>query len=216
MTQGGRIPGSLLSWRASFALGLITLIFGIILTFRPTHALNVVAVLLGVAMIVSGVYHVVRALGAQEHQRVWRGISGVLFILAGLALIRHLNLSIALIGLFIGFTWVVQGVMTLLEGFSGRRRVRGWSVFFAVISLIAGIVVISAPVSSVATLTVLLGIWLIVMGLVEMVGALIARREPDEPHEGFNVPGQRPAAAERDDSWSTTADASQARHRDRP
>ena len=206
----------LLGWRTSFVLGLITLILGIILTFRPTHALNVIAVLLGVAMIVSGVYHVMRALGAQEHQRVWRGISGVLFILAGLALIRHLNLSIALIGLFIGFTWVVQGVLTLLEGFSGRRQMRGWALFFALISLIAGIVVISAPVTSVTTLTALLGIWLIIMGLVEVLGALIARHEPDERGQGpVDVPGQRPGTAERDDAWSTTADDSRGRGQDR-
>lgn len=216
MAQGGRVPGSLLGWRASLVLGLITLILGIILAFRPTHALNVAAVLLGVAMIVSGVYHVARALGAQENQRVWRGISGVLFILAGLALIRHLDLSIALIGLFIGFTWVVQGVMILLEGFSGRRQVRGWSLFFALVSLIAGIVVISAPVSSVTTLTVLLGIWLIIMGLMEVLGALIARHEPDEPGQGpVDVPGQRPGTAERDDAWSARADDPRAGHQDR-
>jgi uncharacterized membrane protein HdeD (DUF308 family) len=223
MAQEHRTPGSVLDWRASFALGLITMILGIVISFRPVHALNTVAVLLGVAMIVSGVYQVTRAIGGQEHQRVWRGISGVLFILAGLALIRHLDLSVALIGLFIGFTWIVQGVAALIEGFSGGRRLRGWSLVFALVSLAAGIVVVSAPVSSVSTLTVLLGIWLIVIGLVEVLGALVARREPDEPdgpggprHGRVDVPGQRPGAAERDDAWPAAAgEETRAARRDR-
>jgi uncharacterized membrane protein HdeD (DUF308 family) len=196
--QSDRTPGSLLNWRAAFILGLITLVFGVIVTFRPTQSLNVIAVLLGVAMIASGLYHVTRAVAGREHERVWRGISGVVFILAGLALIRHLDLSIALIGLFIGFTWVIQGVMALMEAFSGRgRRTGGWSLFFGVISLVAGIVVISAPISSVTTLTVFMGIWLIVIGLMEMLGALIGRHEADRAGtEPFSVPGQRPGGAQ--------------------
>jgi uncharacterized membrane protein HdeD (DUF308 family) len=185
--------GSLLSWRATFVLGLITLVLGIIVAFRPTLSLNVIAVLLGVAMIASGIYHIVRALDGREHERVWRGITGVVFILAGLVLIRHLDLSVALIGLFIGFTWIIQGIAALVEAASGRRRgATGWSLFFGVISLIAGIVVVSAPITTVSVLTVFMGIWLIVIGLLEMFGALITRHDVGELEtEQVSVPGQR-------------------------
>jgi uncharacterized membrane protein HdeD (DUF308 family) len=195
---------SLLSWRASLVLGLITLILGIIVVVRPTQSLNVIAVLLGLAMIVSGVYQVARAFDGREREGMWRGISGVLFILVGLVLLRHLHLSVALIGLFIGFSWVIQGVASLVEAVAnrGRRTLTGWSVLFGVISLIAGIVVISAPISSVTALTIFMGIWLIIMGLMEMLGAFIVRREAgrmeaDGSGTGqVNVPGQRPGRTE--------------------
>lgn len=188
------MPGSPLGWRTSFLLGLITLILGIVVAFRPAQSLSVIAVLLGVVMVVSGVFHIARAFGGWEHERVWRGIAGVLFILAGIVLIRHLDLTIALIGLFVGFTWIVQGIAALMEGFSGRRRAEtGWSVFFGFISLIAGIVVISAPITSIATLTIFMGLWFIVMGLFEMSGALIGRRALSRAEsERVSVPGQRP------------------------
>ncbi|HVT69471.1 MAG TPA: HdeD family acid-resistance protein [Trebonia sp.] len=183
-----------LGWGAAFALGLVTLILGAVIISRPTHTLIAVAVLLGIAAIVSGIYHIARVLDAREGERVWRGISGVLFLLAGLALLRHLDLTIALIGLFIGFTWIIQGVMALLESFSGgrRRAETGWSVFFGVISLIAGIVVVSAPIASVSTLTVFMGAWFIVMGVFEMLGALVARRaDRGRSTGGMRVPEQR-------------------------
>ena len=109
----------LVSWRTAFLLGLITLALGVVLVFRPTQSLIGIAVLLGIVMMVSGIYPIVRAIEGREHERLWRAISGVLFILAGLVLLRHLHLSVALIGLFVGFTWIIQGVAALVEGFSG-------------------------------------------------------------------------------------------------
>jgi uncharacterized membrane protein HdeD (DUF308 family) len=195
-TVSDGLPGSLLGmmgWRASFILGLITLILGVILAFRPTQSLTVIAVLLGVVMIVCGIYHIVRALDGREHERVWRGIAGVLFILTGLVLLRHLHLSVALIGLFIGVTWIIQGIVSLAEGFSGARHGgQGWTILFGIVSLIAGFILIVAPIASVATLTVFLGIWFIVMGAMQMVGSLVFRRAlRSRPAAGVSVPQQR-------------------------
>ena len=199
---------SRLGWKASFTLGLITLILGVILAFRPAQTLTVVAVLLGVVMLVSGVYHIVRAVQGHEHERVWRGISGVLFLLAGLVLLRHLHLSIALIGLFIGFTWIVQGIAALMETFprSRGRAETGWSVVFGIVSLIAGIVVVVTPVVSVGVLTIIMGAWFIIMGAFEMLGGLVTRRAlKREAAEGVHIPEQRAAASQAQDATSPEA-----------
>ena len=188
-----------LGWEASFMLGVITFILGLVIAFYPAQSLIAIAVLLGIVMIISGIYHIARALDGREHERVWRGIAGVLFLLAGLVLLRHLHLTIALIGVFVGFTWIVQGVMMLMEAFSGLAgRVRGWTVFFGIISLIAGIVVVTAPIASVGALTIFLGIWFVVMGACEVIGSLITRRDMRRlaTAEGVHVPGQRSGAAE--------------------
>lgn len=192
-----------LGWGMSFVLGLITLILGVIIVARPTLSLITIAVLLGVTMIVSGIYHIARALDNQEQERVWSGISGVLFLLAGLVLLRHLHLSVALIGLFIGFTWIIQGVASLMQGFSsGRRNAESvWLVIFGIISLIAGIVVISAPIASVAVLTTFMGIWFIVMGVLEMIGSLVFRRAAGKHGRGsgkVSVPAPRSGTVDRD------------------
>lgn len=210
-----------LGWRTSFTLGLITLILGAIVLARPTLSLTVIAVLLGVAMIASGVFHIVRALSGRENERVWRGISGALFILAGLALIRHLHLSLALIGIFIGATWVIQGISTLMESFGrdsrgpGRGRgERGWSVFFGLLSLVAGIVVIAAPIASVAALTIFMGVWFILMGLMEMAGALLSRRaRGGSGDERVDVPGPRSGSVS--DSADRGTEAGQSRNASR-
>jgi uncharacterized membrane protein HdeD (DUF308 family) len=178
----------------SFLMGLATLILGVIVAIHPTVSLSVIAVLLGILLIFSGVFQIVEAFDAAEHSRVWRGIAGVLLIVAGIVLIRHLHLSIALIGLIVGLTWVVQGISALVGGISGSSMGLGtwWLAVFGVISLIAGIVVISAPVASVTTLAALLGIWFAVIGVFEMLGAFLSWRARRKGGGGpVSVPGQR-------------------------
>jgi uncharacterized membrane protein HdeD (DUF308 family) len=164
------------SWQATLFLGALTLILGLIVSFHPTGSLNVIAVLLGILMILSGIFHLIRVFDPRERHRIWLGIAGLLFIVIGVVLIRHLHLSRALIGLVIGITWIVQGLTALIGGISGGvREGRAWWITFGVISLIAGIVVAMAPESSVTVLAVLVGIWFIIMGIFEIIGAFLLR-----------------------------------------
>ena len=165
------------SWQISLFMGIVTLILGIIVAAHPTGSLNVIAVLLGILLIISGIFHLIRVFDTSEPHRVWLGIAGLLFIVAGVILIRHLHLTRAIIGLFIGITWIIQGVVALIAGISGgSREGRGWWIAFGVISIIAGIVVTATPASSLSVLAVLFGIWFIVMGIFEIIGAFMIRR----------------------------------------
>ena len=172
-------PSSVLaaSWLATLILGVLTLILGIIVSFHPSGSLNVVAVLFGILMILSGIFHLIQIFDRDERHRIWAGIAGLLFIVIGVVLIRHLHLTVALIGLVIGITWIVQGLTALIGGLSGGvREGKAWWIAFGVISVIAGIVVVSAPVTSVNALAVLLGIWFIIMGIFEIVAGFLLRR----------------------------------------
>ena len=174
-------PPSLLagsSWQATLIVGVLTLILGIVVAFHPGGSLNVAAVLLGILMIISGIFHLIRVFDPEEAHRVWLGIAGLMFIVVGVVLIRHLHLSIALIGLIIGITWIVQGLAALIGGIAGdAREGRLWWITFGLVSLIAGIVVAVTPTSSLTVLAVLLGIWFIIMGIFEIIGALMLRHE---------------------------------------
>jgi uncharacterized membrane protein HdeD (DUF308 family) len=171
-------PGMMtVSWQATLILGALTLILGLIVSFHPTGSLNAIAVLLGILMILSGIFHLIRVFDPKEVHRVWLGIAGLLFIVIGVVLIRHLHLTRSVIGLIIGITWIVQGLTALIGGISGGvREGRAWWIIFGVVSLIAGIVVAATPASSLNVLAVLLGIWFAVMGIFEIIGGLLLRR----------------------------------------
>ncbi|MGH3153754.1 MAG: HdeD family acid-resistance protein [Streptosporangiaceae bacterium] len=168
------------AWQTTLFLGVATVILGLIVTFHPSGSLNVIAVLVGILMIISGIFHLIRVFDSAEQHRVWLGIAGLLYVVIGVVLIRHLNLTVAVIGLIVGLTWIVQGLSGLFGGIAGSREGRGWWIFFGIVSLIAGIVVVADPISSVTVLAVLLGLWFIVMGLFEVIAAFIIRRAVSE------------------------------------
>ena len=76
----------------------------------------------------------------------------------------------------IGLSWILQGLVGLLiaavaKGVPGR----GWTTFFGLISLAAGIVVVCVPIKSVHLLAVLTGIWFFALGVLEITAGLMLR-----------------------------------------
>jgi uncharacterized membrane protein HdeD (DUF308 family) len=200
--EPGAEPPALLAtstWQTTLFIGVVTVVLGLIVSFHPSGSLNVIAVLLGILMILSGIFHLIRVFDSAERHRVWLGIAGLLYIVIGVVLIRHLHLTLAVIGLVVGITWIVQGVVGLVAGLSGgSREGRGWWIFFGIVSLIAGIVVVSTPVNSLTVLAVLIGIWFIVMGLFEIFGAFMLRRALGHGHtdtDMISAHGGTPAGA---------------------
>ncbi len=163
-------------WQIELIAGVITLGLGIVLALRPSQSLNVVSVFIGVLLVIGGIFHFIRALDHDEQHRAWIAVAGLLELVIGVVMIRHLGLTKSVIGLLIGIVWIVQGVVALLSGImGGLPGTRGWAIAFGLISLAAGIVVVSVPQSSVNALAVLLGIWFIVMGLFELAAGFVLR-----------------------------------------
>src|SRR6266568_5022183 len=137
------------AWQSTLLIGVLTLILGIIVSIKPSGSLNVIAVLVGILVIISGIFQLIRVFDKAEQHRVWLGISAFLFIVIGVVLIRHLNMTVALFGLLVGLTWIVQGIAALIGAFSGSREGAVWWGIFGAISLIAGIVVVANPSTSI-------------------------------------------------------------------
>jgi len=164
------------SWQTALFLGVATFVLGLIVSLHPSGSVDVIAVLLGVLTILSGVFHLIRVFDREEPHRVWLGIAGLLFIVIGVVLIRHLHLTRSIIGLIIGITWIVQGLAALIGGiWGGVREGRAWWIIFGAASLIAGIAVTATPTSSLNVLATVLGIWFMVMGVFEIIGGLLLR-----------------------------------------
>jgi len=176
VVEGG-VPSKYV-WQVELITGFITLALGILLAFKPSQSLNVICVFIGILLILGGIFHFIRALDHEEQHRAWIVVAGLLEVVIGVVMIRHLSLTKSVIGLLIGIVWIVQGVVALLSGImGGTKGARGWAVGFGIISLVAGIVVVSVPENSVNALAVLLGIWFIVMGLFELAAGFVLRSD---------------------------------------
>lgn len=167
-----------LAWQALLIAGLMALTLGVIVLVWPDATLRVVGVLFGLYLLFSGVMQLVTAFGthATTALRVMAFISGAVSILLGLFCFRGAMQSTLLLALWIGIGWLFRGITQTVAAASDETMpARGWQIFLGIVSALAGIVLIVSPLESARVLTVLVGVWLLVLGAVEIVTAFRVR-----------------------------------------
>ncbi|KAE8128126.1 HdeD family acid-resistance protein [Bifidobacterium tibiigranuli] len=157
-------------------VGVAAVILGVALLFWPVRVLSVMAVVLGIYFVVSGVIRIVSAivgLGLPSGWRVLDILVGLLLAVGGVVILKNAVLSGAavavLVTMTVGLGWLIEGIMAIAE--SWRTPGSGWGVLYAVLSIIAGIVVLVSPFSSTAFLMLFSGIALVVMGISAVIRA---------------------------------------------
>jgi uncharacterized membrane protein HdeD (DUF308 family) len=167
------------AWQAVLVIGLLAVVLGIVVLAWPHATLAVVGVLFGLYLLISGILQLVAAFGTHTETslRVMAFISGAISILLGLFCFRGSLESILLLAIWIGIGWLFRGIAQLAAASSDPAMpARGWQIFAAVIEILAGIVVLFSPLTSIWVLVLFAGIWLIVTGVVEIATALRIRR----------------------------------------
>jgi uncharacterized membrane protein HdeD (DUF308 family) len=159
--------------------GILSALFGICLLVWPSATIVVIATFVGAYLLVSGTFWIVTAFASSLASTGYRwllGISGVFSLLLGLMAFRSIAQSVEILVLLIGFGWLFQGFAQLIEGIADKGMVgRGWMILSGIVGILAGFFVLLYPSPSLYALAVFGGIWLIVLGIVEVIGAFRLR-----------------------------------------
>ncbi|GAA2504485.1 HdeD family acid-resistance protein [Streptomyces longisporus] len=166
------------AWQIVLLTGIASLVLGVLVLVWPGASLLAAGVLFGVYLLISGIFQLVAAFGTHKTTalRVLAFISGSLSILLGLFCLRGPMRSILLLALWIAIGWLIRGItQTLAAASDSTMPARGWQIFLGIVTFLGGIVLIDSPLHSVAVLTLLGGIWLVAVGVVEIVTAIRIR-----------------------------------------
>jgi uncharacterized membrane protein HdeD (DUF308 family) len=177
---GERVAAVGRHWGWLLLFGILTFLIGIALLVWPGRTILVVAVFVGAYLLVSGIFQIVAAFTVDDLTTGFRwltGISGVICVLLGLFAFRSWAHAAAVLVLLIGFGWLLRGLAQLIEAVADRTiPARGWQIFSGIVGILAGLVVLMYPGPSLTVLAVVSGICLVVIGVVEVVGAFQLRR----------------------------------------
>jgi uncharacterized membrane protein HdeD (DUF308 family) len=90
---------------------------------------------------------------------------------------KSLTNTILLLAIWIGIGFIFRGVAEATSAISDPETPgRGWQIFLGIITVIAGVIVMSYPISSLGTLTLVVGIWLIILGVIEIISSFGIRK----------------------------------------
>jgi uncharacterized membrane protein HdeD (DUF308 family) len=186
-------------WKSAILFGLLAAILGVVILAWPGKSLLVAAVVFGVYLVISGVALVALAfmLPASAGSRFLNFISGVLSVILGVLAFRHFGegYAIMLLAIWIGVGFIFRGVSAVAAAISDHVLPgRGWAIFFGIVSIIAGIVVVAYPFDSIVTLTLVVGVWLIVLGLMEVIAGIGMRSDAKKVQKVIGSGASRQAA----------------------
>lgn len=160
--------------------GLVSLVVGILIIGWPTKVVAVLAGIIAVYAAIAGIVNL--AIGIFSRVRGgWSRVGylalGALFIVA--AVVAFANLTAAgaalgaLISIMVGIVWVIEGIVAVSLVSKSPSKV--WTAVYAVLSVVAGMMLITSPLWGAAMLWLLLGVSLVVLGVVQIVRAVSFR-----------------------------------------
>ena len=163
--------------RATLGIGgIAALVLGILLLVWPIHTLAVFTVFLGIYFLIAGAVRLsigIFSSGVGAGMRTVNIVLGILLVIIGIIALRNLQSATAVLLIFIvalvGVGWIIEGILSLVE--SRNASSKGWAIFFGIISIIAGIVLLSLPLTSALVLIIFAAIALIVLGIIGIVRA---------------------------------------------
>ncbi len=167
------------SFGVVLAFGIATVALGIILMVFTEESVKFFAVICGIYLILSGIFMLVASFSSDLDSTGMRFISaigGLLSILLGIVAFRGIAQAVVILALLIGIGWIIRGVADLVEGLANRGMPgRGWVIFIGFLSLLAGVVVLVWPAITLGALVWVAGLWLVVLGIVEIIGSFQLR-----------------------------------------
>jgi uncharacterized membrane protein HdeD (DUF308 family) len=167
------------SWGWFMVFGVITLLAGVAVLAWPGRTLLVIAVLFGIQLIVAGIFRFVAAFASDDltgGTRVLLALLGVLSLVIGLYAVRHVLVTLLALALLLGIFWVINGSVELFMALSLRGMPdRGWTALMGIFSIFAGILVLAYPGISLLTLAIVLSVWLLLLGIMEITLAFRLR-----------------------------------------
>jgi uncharacterized membrane protein HdeD (DUF308 family) len=187
-------------WSSAVVSGLLAVILGVVILVWPGPSIVVTSGVFGAYLVISGVAMVVLGFSfpAPAASRFLSVISGVASVVLGVLAFKHFGegYAVLLLAIWIGVGFIVRGVTALATAIADKQFPgRGWAIFFGIVSVLAGFIVLAYPFDSIVTLAFVAGIWLVVLGVIEVISGFGMRSDAKKVEKVVGFGGQPHAAA---------------------
>jgi uncharacterized membrane protein HdeD (DUF308 family) len=173
------------AWAWILAFGVISALVGLAAIFWPGATLVVVAVVFAVQLIVGSVFRFAAAFAVPVESGWLRALQALLAVLSfvvGIYLLGHVSLSLLVLALLLGFYWMFHGITELFVSIGHPKLPgRAWMILSGILSILVGVILVVAPGISLYALTLVLGIWLVVFGVMAVIRSLQIRSAASAP-----------------------------------
>jgi uncharacterized membrane protein HdeD (DUF308 family) len=163
-------------WWIALLQGIAAIIVGALLVVEPADTFLALIPLIGIYWLVIGILSLVRTFIDRSVPWVLSLLTGVIGVLAGIAVLRHPMIAAILIPtvlvIVLGVQGLVMGILEIIEGFRGGGA---WAFILGVINILVGLLLLARPMAAAIAVPLVFGILLLVQGLALLVWAFRVR-----------------------------------------
>ena len=157
--------------------GIVVALLGLVLLVAPGASLVFLVWLLGIYLLIAGIFRIVGIL-LDASNWGWKLAGGILSLIAGLAILSNplwsTTVASTWLVILVGFLTMFQGAAGLVVAFQGG----GWGMgALSVLGILLGLFLVINPLIGVATLTLILAIFMLIGGVGAIIQAFRMRRE---------------------------------------
>jgi uncharacterized membrane protein HdeD (DUF308 family) len=149
-------------WWLLLVAGLASIAAGVIVLAKPANSLVTLTIIAGIYVLVDGVLDLAASFSSRTENRGLSAVVGVVSMIVGILLIRHPIGGVLVAALLIGIWLVAGGIVGMVRALEADHR--AWRFLLALVEIAAGVVLVSTPSISLATLALLVGISFIANG----------------------------------------------------
>jgi uncharacterized membrane protein HdeD (DUF308 family) len=163
-------------WWIALLQGICAIIIGALLVAEPAETFLALLPLIGIYWLVIGILSLVRIFIDRSVPWILSLLTGVIGVLAGLAVLRHPLLAAIMIPtvliIVLGVQGLVMGILEIIEGFRGGGV---WSFVLGIINILVGLLLLARPIAAALAVPFVFGILLLVQGLFLIIWAFRVR-----------------------------------------
>lgn len=160
-----------------FAGGIFAILVGVLALAWPGLTLGVIAVTWGIFAIADGITSFTRLSGASTGEKALYIASGIIGVLAGIAILLQPLWGAAVLTWVLGFWMIVRGIIEIIAAFRlPKDAPKGWLITAGVLWIIGGIIVTAHPGSAMLGIVFWLALLSIGWGVTFIVAGFSARK----------------------------------------
>ena len=169
-------------WWVVLVVGLVFTGFGVVMLFDVAAGATTIAIIVGAFLIFDGLVEMISG-GRRGGSRVWAVVLGILLVIGGIEVVAWPGVTFLVIAVIWGLPLLVGGIARVVSAAVLRGYGWGWLVVLGIIETIIGIVMLAWPDVTAYVILLLIGIYSIVAGILQIVLAFELRRAPDRLEE---------------------------------
>ena len=160
------------NWWAFLIRGIAAIIFGLLAIFFTRTALFALVLFFGAYALIDGIFAIIGAVRRIEEHERW-GIlmlEGVIGIIIGIITFFVPGVTLIFLAYLIGIWALLTGISEIVEAIRLREVIRNeWLLILSgVLSVIFGIIMLIVPGAGLLAVTLIIGVYAIIFGIVEI------------------------------------------------